>query len=545
MQVRYASIAMRRISHGMLIPNWLRGLKSRASERCLPLHLLLPRKHLTRLMGWWTKRHQAVGSVRPWQDAPLFPAFVAQDRVQTHDPRLALIRTCLSALTHDQSLRFHHLRHSFANRMVVAFALADATTVHEPAATPDDLLPPSPIRTQHLLPDWLMPTKADRQWWGDACYLRRELLGSAPTQRRALMQVAALLGHASVEVTVASYVHLADLLTARALRRQCPSLPLDTLRARSGYQETRLRALGFGTATAADLLDAVATQMAQRYRAVTSPTVTGSPPRRVVMPDEPLARAGVILEALAKEGFTFTPGLAATLSMDDDALIRVSKRLVRLPNGLARRDGQAHTVRSRRLSLPSGPKEEALMHHVYQRMEALCTHGDGEVKARMTQRRVCSVADALRAGWVPGSVLSVICPTVKAARDWRWWLTQLGIDDGIVVTHHAATHDRKGPTAGQQAKHWQKSLAVAVRMGTAVADLPWRPVGEVPSRGMVTISVALARGASWTLGNTTVGRADLLAAIRVALAMMMMVDQFGLGSVLGTVTIELTDHLPI
>lgn len=177
-----------------------RRLKSHASQRLLPLADLLPAAWHQELLGWRSQRH-AEGGARA-REQLLFCALGKPAQPLPAERLITPVCVALRAVTGDDSLVFHHLRHSFASWTLIRL-----------------LAPELPLpRWQHgiaaLAPAWFAPP---------ACAaLRQALLGATDPQpvRHAGYALARLLGHQRVATTLRSYIHLADLLILGMQTRQ-------------------------------------------------------------------------------------------------------------------------------------------------------------------------------------------------------------------------------------------------------------------------------------------------------------------------------------
>lgn len=154
-------------------------IKSYDSRRQLPLHLLLTASEYEEfrvfcLMRKEVTKHSRVMLFSTGNDivAPLLDAVV-------HD----LVHEAMREVTGDSSLHFHHLRHSFANNIILAY---------------HDILPP-----------WSGPSHLDKLM---------ETLGLRNT-RKGLYFIAQLFGHASPSETLKSYIHCLELVQHHCRRR--------------------------------------------------------------------------------------------------------------------------------------------------------------------------------------------------------------------------------------------------------------------------------------------------------------------------------------
>ncbi|WP_159433100.1 site-specific integrase [Thiohalospira halophila] len=248
-------------------PHSLRRLKSQSAARVAPLNALLPTRHLQRLIRWWEVQRQAADDLgKDWREWLLFDPIRPAEGVTGNDKGerrpeqqkgwihrggdyMRRIREALYRVTGDPGLRFHHLRHSFANRLLLAMWQAECDRADEDTRTTETSDP-----LNEPLPEWA------RGWIGQEPWsLRSQLLGESSAQRRSLMAIARMLGHSSPDITMGHYIHLADLVLSRAMRRLTPTVPEPILTALTGLDETERRQWRreTGSGKASDYLDRI------------------------------------------------------------------------------------------------------------------------------------------------------------------------------------------------------------------------------------------------------------------------------------------------
>jgi integrase len=168
--------------------------KSLSSVRKLPLYALLEKTELQRFLAFHKVREMETG--KPFSEALLFCD--ANQTMPADQALMTPIRLALHQVTGDGSLRFHHLRHSFATWTLVRFLITD--------------LPPTSARFLNH-PAFSPASCLD---------LKKNLLGNSEG-RQILYELARLVGHESPETTLLHYVHMLDWLLARALSEHCES----------------------------------------------------------------------------------------------------------------------------------------------------------------------------------------------------------------------------------------------------------------------------------------------------------------------------------
>lgn len=175
-------------------PTQARKLKSLSATRRIPLHVLLPPDELRLLLSWKAYRLREEKNVG--QRTLLFSVSGLPTTPMTEAKVFPVIREALVRVTGDASLRYHHLRHSFATWLLVRVT-GKSTGLRREA----------PFLVHQEFDD-------DR-----ISMIREQLLGNEYLGRKGAYLVAALCGHAEVGTTFESYVHLSEWLLCRELSR--------------------------------------------------------------------------------------------------------------------------------------------------------------------------------------------------------------------------------------------------------------------------------------------------------------------------------------
>ncbi|WP_417421291.1 tyrosine-type recombinase/integrase [Halomonas sp.] len=160
------------------------GVKSHDSRRQLPLHHLLTDSELEAFKAFVANRKEVAfhGRVMLFGEGSGSVAPLSDEEVQTE------IHEAMRRITGDYSLRFHHLRHSLANYLLLSFHGVEIP--------------------------WAVPSHHAALW---------ELLSCGPS-RSGLYFIAQLMGHASPDVTLRSYLHFTCLLIDHYCHKQSASV---------------------------------------------------------------------------------------------------------------------------------------------------------------------------------------------------------------------------------------------------------------------------------------------------------------------------------
>jgi len=182
-------------------------LKTYHSHRIVPLSLLMPAKRLKDFLAYYDGR---VAETRgKYHDERIF--LFASPGTDTNLPEIEPVRRyvqeALRRVTGDKMLTFQHLRHSAANNWLLMLAAQGA----------DD-------------PVWTLFARPPEELLEIASAFRNKILFNGHNERRILYAVAGLLGHASPDTTLGSYLHVISWLPEIELRRDRSSSRYHTLR---------------------------------------------------------------------------------------------------------------------------------------------------------------------------------------------------------------------------------------------------------------------------------------------------------------------------
>ncbi|HIJ96852.1 MAG TPA: hypothetical protein HPP94_14155 [Desulfuromonadales bacterium] len=175
--------------------------KTPDSTRRIPVWLLLDPDELAMLMNWKQLRI-AEENRRESLTAFLFGT-PGSNNIPNEGAIYLPIQASLHQVTGDATSRYHHLRHSFANRILIMLL-------------PDNLFHES-------LPNALKEMRVDQK---TRERIIQGLFGNMDQGRQFLYGLSSLLGHAEVSTTMQSYFHLTDWLLGQAVRGEAvqPSL---------------------------------------------------------------------------------------------------------------------------------------------------------------------------------------------------------------------------------------------------------------------------------------------------------------------------------
>jgi integrase len=427
-------------------PNALRGLKTRAATRQVPFHLTATRVELRRMMDWQQQRLKQSGP-----DAPMFPNFVQGGVANSKDPRLDWITDALQYAADDQTLRFHHLRHSFATWTTLLLWLGE-------------------YDKECGLPDWFLPTEHDRARFRMAPKIREELLGRAPTNRRTELQVSALMGHSGLDITMGSYIHLADLLVGRTVRRLTSIASYETLSKVTGYTPSYIQKLDrhlplprvHRQATLLDQLsDRLLREEKHRDKQQVLPKVNFKQSPSVLPPTSPFQYfmhfAKAAHAALRENNVS---QVASRYGLNEKHLEDLLVKLRGLPAGILRLDGQPPPTENELIELPVGEAQISLAKRGYERLHSLWQDGDPpRSKVPGTRKRLEEMFACFNDHWIQGSYLSANFASIVDARLWLEFLDGLAFLPAVIAIHQPS-RGKAVPSATQQLAYWQIGIGL-------------------------------------------------------------------------------------
>lgn len=436
--------------------NSLRGLKTRSAHRNLPLARFIDGELMKGLLEWYGRRVAEADDL----SAPLFPDFVRRGRAHDKDPRLALIVQALQLAADDETLRYHHSRHSFASWNGFFFWLAEQYG-------------------QDILPDWFVPAELDRDRFMAAKRLRQKLLGKAPTSRRSMTLVSALMGHSSLDITMESYFHLADFILGRQTLSLVAEAGDEILSALSGYSMEYVREFMTVEADGDDELamrgrqaERLADKMIQgRHKSVESELVPKMESRDAIVflpPAPPFERLLHVARAFwALNGsHEQLEATARQFGLRSQNLNDWQGRLAQLPVELfffggghdkgATGIGDGHGVTSG--DLPEGPGQMMMAERTLNVLQTLFEKGESGGTAKLgVQKRIGELLEMFPALWVPGTYLAIETSSVPEAKRWLWFVEQLDISDAAVISHTCSV-GKNIPSAMRQLAYWKDAL---------------------------------------------------------------------------------------
>ena len=466
--------------------NALRNLKTKAGHRLIPLTILAPEGVLTRLLKWHSTRiKEEAGNL----GAYLFPDFVKEGKANPKDQRLDLITNALQKMADDETLRFHHLRHSFATRLAFEMWLAD-----------------QPLERNYL-PKWFMPAKHNKKRFTPFILkdLRRGMLGDAQTNRRSMLQVSLLMGHTDLIITLGSYIHLSDFILGRMVYRIAPKLSDKALQALSSYSESHLVLLSKkiekyenSQYINGELLDRITDRAVLKgshaVKVVETLGIDYQVPTPVISPKGGLER----LEHIANALNSLTSASAVNDQRFDQVAFEFGLPKADLEKWFSKQKtlpatlfnlNPASTKGSQlprgEIDLLAGDAHISFAKKTFQVLSALYSkRTEASGRDLTTQKHVREFLDKYPEIADSGSYLSVQTSSLADAKKWLWFIKEMGMSQAVVINHDS-TKVANSSSQKIQIAYWKKGLNCEQITDSGVTTLE-------AARGRVQIDLKLS-----------------------------------------------------
>jgi len=197
LKLRVKDICMSDVMPEMFIRHHAsRKLKTANAVRKIPLKVCLEEDELSALKSWLQMRHV---EVQERKNSPLFTAKKSSKKPIWGPGVFRAINLVMREVTGDQTVHFHHFRHSFANWMLIKMMASDFPELRDSKI----------VQEQGIT--------VDKQF-------TLALSGNEYAGSKMLYVLSRLMGHSSPDVTIARYVHLLDFILAQGLQRVSPEL---------------------------------------------------------------------------------------------------------------------------------------------------------------------------------------------------------------------------------------------------------------------------------------------------------------------------------
>jgi integrase len=466
--------------------NELRNLKTKAGHRLIPLTILAPEGVLTRLLKWHSTRiKEEAGNL----GAYLFPDFVKEGKANPKDQRLDLITNALQKMADDETLRFHHLRHSFATWLAFHIWLSKQP------------------QYEYYLPKWFMRSDHNQTRLSSKILikLRAGLLGDAPTNRRSMLQVSLLMGHTDLIITLGSYIHLSDFILGRMVYRLAPELNKKILRSLSDYSKPHLSSLFRQQKKYTDLqykngklLDLIADRAVLKGRhaikPIKTPKINYEVSTPIISPKGGLERLEHIANALNSltsasavndqrfDQVAFEFGLSKA---DLEKWFPKQKTLPATLFNLNPASTKGSQLPRGEIDLLAGDAHISFAKKTFQVLSALYSkRTEASGRDLTTQKHVREFLDKYPEIADSGSYLSVQTSSLADAKKWLWFINEMGMSQAVVINHDS-TKVANSSSQKIQIAYWKKGLNCEQITDSGVTTLE-------AARGRVQIDLKLS-----------------------------------------------------
>lgn len=186
-------------AHLVIRPHQERRLKTKNSQRLIPLYALLTEEEFHRLERWRIRRveQEAYSNSSEYLFAIPSKNFdsVPQELV------FPILHSAMRSVTGDDKLRYHHLRHSFASLTLLRLMASTYS---------------APISFFKKMPRQANEIKFSTEF-------REQLLPVQGPTRKYLYAVGRLLGHSGPDISLEHYIHILDILLYQQMQLAFPA----------------------------------------------------------------------------------------------------------------------------------------------------------------------------------------------------------------------------------------------------------------------------------------------------------------------------------
>jgi integrase len=446
-------------------PNKYRSLKSSNADRISPLKCLWPSRHLNRFIRFYDRRCEIYARTyeesegtqkKSIEDFPLF-SLDGKENLRNNDPILDQITLALKQATHEEGLRYHHLRHSFGNRLLLMLWEAE--------------------HTDGEINEGCLPRMTG---FDDVKATRDYLLGSAPLHRRGLWLIAKLMGHVDPVITVTHYLHFMDYLLGQALRRAVPEMNTGRLASLTGKSESHIKNLRHKSknGTESEILDRLTESLIKKeFKIIREPVVAPSvlDPINIQIPENHFAQFILLSKHLNKNVSKIKTLEVIALPWTGKALTRMLATAKGLAVHFRKRDMQEHNGLID-VSNKAGEKKlaEAVFRYVY---------GDVDKKIKpLSEREISLLTQSYQMGKeeTKNRWLNVRFEKIADAKRWIRFLKYMEILDLFTLEHCPCPSSKVG-SAKVQREYWRTGTGLKINQ----EEETFNKVQGIPVRGLI------------------------------------------------------------
>src|SRR5690554_1239218 len=183
--------------HLIIRPHHERRLKTKNSQRLIPLYALLTEDELNCLERWKDKRVKQ--ELHSSKSEYLFAIPSKNFDSVPQELVFPILHTAMRTVTGDENLRYHHLRHSFGSLTLLKLMASDYK---------------APLHFFEKMPKQKIEIEKSAEF-------RNLLLPVLGPSRKYLYAVGRLLGHSGPDISLEHYLHVLDLLLYQQMQFAC------------------------------------------------------------------------------------------------------------------------------------------------------------------------------------------------------------------------------------------------------------------------------------------------------------------------------------
>jgi len=414
-------------------PTDRRGVKTHAGVRVVPFGLLAPHNAKKNLQTLYEHRLACSDVPGPRSKAELF-RLPNRGPIRNNDQILEDVTSVLAAATNDATVRFHHLRHTFASALLLQLWQAE----HGRESNADTGV----ASLGRLLGQDLHSSEASR-------VLREKLVADAGTQRRSLRAISLMLGHSGVSVSFEHYIHVTDYIAGAELAAAVAPLSVAQISRLTGYSVSRVYAVQAQSTskTTGSLLHELTKRKARQKERASAPRVeteTGSRDPESQVPNvdraEELGRAINAYHAARVAG-------EIRHGIDGRDLAPLAMEVGSWPQRMRKR---VNAQSARCLDIPRGEGEWALAKTAMAYVVGLPRREREVLFAYLRKKQVGGQPMALRFHRLP------------ELKRWMRFLEGVGAL-GAMQLAHRPLHSSKAGSARTQRAYWEKVTGIEAR----------------------------------------------------------------------------------
>jgi DNA-binding IscR family transcriptional regulator len=179
--------------------------------------------------------------------------------------------------------------------------------------------------------------------------------------------------------------------------------------------------------------------------------------------------------------------IASSFGLEPDLLRQVISAVRSLPAGILREHGDTPDQGGPMLEMPAGDMQTGMVVRTVDNLVRPCFDDKGKISHGAMRRMVAVVSDVADA-WISDSYLEMRYENLPDAKRWLWFLDQLALKDGVMISHVPSIGDRMG-SPQMQMEYWRKGLGFDEKQKDRIRSSKGRH--SCVAKGVVRITVDL------------------------------------------------------